>query len=223
MIIKNDCNITELVIHQLKAFYVEINEDAIKKAVPNALDQMSINYEGYKDKRYILNDEVIFSPYISTQWVVFLYRLSRTLFLDGDEIAADQVYYLNKILNSVDWLYSVKLPPHFYCEHPLGSILGRAIYGDGLFVNQGTTVGGNIKDGKVIYPTIGDNVILFANATIIGNTNIGRNVIISANTYLINDNVPDNCIVFGKSPQIEIKKKSEEYMIEYIMKQRGWN
>ena len=73
-------------------------------------------------------------------------------------------------MHSIDWFYAVELPVHFLCEHPLGSVLGRAIYGDYLFVYQGTTVGGNRNKGILSYPKIGTNVVLYANATILGNT-----------------------------------------------------
>ena len=113
-------------------------------------------------------------------------------------------------MHSVDWYYEVKLPVHFMAEHPLGSVLGRAEYGDYLFVYQGTTVGGNRKDGKLYYPVLGNNILIYANSTILGNCHIGNNVIISAESYIINETIPDNCIVFGKSPDIVIKNKSEE-------------
>ena len=132
------------------------------------------------------------------------------------------VYYLNKIMHANDWFYAVSLPCHFLCEHPLGSVLGRANYGDYLFVYQGTTVGGNRNKGKLYYPILGDNVILYANATVLGNTHIGNNVVISANSYLINETIPSNCVVFGSSPDIIIKKKSEEEIKTYTDHIWGW-
>ncbi len=125
---------------------------------------------------------------------------------------ADIVYYLNKIMHANDWFYQVELPAHFMAEHPVGSVLGKAVYGDYLFIYQGTTVGGNRRNGNLFYPTLGNNVLLYANSTILGNTQIGNNVIIAACTYLLDEKIPDNCIVFGKSPHIEIKMKDEEYI-----------
>ena len=128
---------------------------------------------------------------------------------------------MNKIMHANDWLYAVNLPPHFLCEHPLGSVLGRAKYGDYLLVYQGTTVGGNRgKDGKLFYPTLGNNVVLYANATVLGDTHVGNNVVISANTYLMNEVIPDNCLVFGKSPDVIIKARSEDEMTAYF--ERMW-
>jgi len=45
---------------------------------------------------------------------------------------------------------------------------------------------------------------------VLGDSHIGNNVVISAETYIINENIPDNSIVFGKSPNLIIKTKSEE-------------
>ena len=119
----------------------------------------------------------------------FLYRLSHLLYLNGNIYEAECVYYLNKIMHSVDWFYQIELPEHFLAEHPLGSVLGKAKYSDYLFVYQGTTIGGNRNQGTIYYPQIGNNVIL------------------SADSYVINENIPDNCIVFGQSPNIIVKEK----------------
>ena len=126
------------------------------------------------------------------------------------------------MMHANDWFYAIDLPEHFLCEHPLGSVLGRAEYGDYLFVYQGTTVGGNRSNGNLYYPVLGDNVIMFANSTILGDSHIGNNVVVSAETYIINDNVPDNSIVFGKSPNLIIKTKTEVEIKAYTQHILGW-
>ncbi len=78
------------------------------------------------------------------------------------------------------------------------------------------------KNGELYYSTIGENVILFANATVLGDTKIGNNVIVSADTYLINEDIPDNSVVFGKSPAITIKNKSEDEIKRYTQHIWGW-
>ena len=65
-------------------------------------------------------------------------------------------------------------------------------------------------------------MILFANSTVLGDTHIGNNVVVSANTYLINEVIPDNCVVFGKSPDIVIKQKTEEEIKQYTRHIWGW-
>ena len=162
---------------------------------------------------------------MSVQWMIFLYRLAHQIFINGNGNTpkeADQIYYLNKIMHSNDWFYAIELPEHFLCEHPLGSVLGRAEYGDHLFVYQGTTIGGNRAKDKLTYPVLGDNVILYANSTVLGDTHIGNNVVVSAGTYIINENIPDNCIVFGTSPNLTIKVKPEAQIKKYTQHIWGW-
>lgn len=122
----------------------------------------------------------------------------------------EYVYYLNKIMHSIDWFYAVSLPEHFGAEHPLGSVLGRANYGDYFFIYQGCTVGGNRKGGTLYYPDMGHHCVMFANSSIIGKCNIENNVILSSYCHVKDEDVPDNCIVFGESPHLIIKERTEE-------------
>lgn len=69
-------------------------------------------------------------------YCILLYWLSRELFQNGKLELADKVYYLNKMLNAVELFYEVKLPAIWSCEHPLGSVMGRADYGDYFFFYQ---------------------------------------------------------------------------------------
>ena len=142
---------------------------------------------------------------------IFLYWLSRELFLNRKSELADKVYYLNKALNSVELFYEVKLPDIWTCEHPLGSVMGKAVYGNYFSFYQGCTVGGNFKkDGTIIYPQIGHHVKMFSNSKILGNSNVGNNVIISANCYIKNQDVPNDTIVFGQSPNLTFKENDFE-------------
>lgn len=203
-------NTSNLVVHQLNNYWPSNEKVELYDYVKQALHDMDVNYSAAVNKRLYNDEGIVFNPNFSITWMIFLYRLSHRLFVDGKQEYADRVYYLNKIMHSNDWYHAIELPEHFLAEHPLGTVLGRAQYGDYFFVYQGCTVGGNRKNGKLNYPKIGKNVIMYANSTILGDCNIGNNVVISANSYLINEEVPDNCIVFGSSPNIVIKKRNEE-------------
>ncbi|MEG2898635.1 MAG: transferase, partial [Eubacterium sp.] len=90
-------------------------------------------------------------------------------------------------------------------------------YSDYFFFYQGCTVGGN--KGK--YPTIGKNVTMFSNSSILGESYVGEHVVISTGTLIKDENIPDYSLVFGQSPELIIKQKDKEYMIH--MSQQFWN
>lgn len=218
--------IEKLLIHQLRLYWSDIDEKIIRNAIPATMNAIENNFKGLPNSRFFCNGLIQFSPFMSVHWMIFLYRLSHEIYVQHGTVntpkEADCIYYLNKIMHSNDWFYAVELPQHFLCEHPLGSVLGRAQYGDYFFVYQGTTVGGNRNKGQLCYPVIGNNVVLFANSTILGNSLIGDNVVVSAETYIINEVIPNNCIVFGRSPNLIIKMKSEEEIKSYTKYIWGW-
>jgi serine O-acetyltransferase len=155
------------------------------------------------NKYYHKNGDVYFNPFQSAQYTIFLYLISREIFENTDSrLLADKIYYLNKTLNGCDIFYEVELPEYFTLDHPVGSVIGRARYGNGFSFSQCCTVGNN----KGIYPILGDNVKMCAYSSIIGNCNIGNNVIIGANSGVKDIDIPDNTIVFGQSPNNILKK-----------------
>lgn len=143
-----------------------------------------------------------------------LFKRSQTEKDDNKFVLAEQVYYLNKIMHGVNFFYAINLPEHFCVEHPIGSILGRAEYGDYFLIYQGVTIGGSYdKDGKIEYPKLGNNVTCFSNSSILGNCKIGNNVIIGANTQIVNRDIPANSKVIYKDGNIVIKQN--EFKAEF--------
>lgn len=161
----------------------------------------------FSASKYCQIEEVYPSPFHSGKYAILLYCLSRELFLrDGNGERAEKIYYLNKILNSVDIYYEVNMPTVWGVEHPIGSVLGRAAYGNKFFFYQGCTVGGS----GGAYPHIGDGVVMYSHSKLLGKSHTGNNVIFSANSYVIDQNIPSNCIVFGQGRDIVIKEISME-------------
>jgi len=193
-----------LVVKQLDHFFLDIDSTAIKAHLGTTLQRLEKCLQATCNKYYYIEDELVFNPYHSGQYSIFLYYLANTIYRSGfTGDITDKIYYLNKIMNSVDWYYQIVLPDIFSVEHPLGSVLGRAKYSDKFFIYQGVTVGGN----KGCYPTIGENVIMYSNSTVVGDSHIGNNVAISSGSYIKDEVIPDNSIVFGQSPNLIIKTK----------------
>lgn len=83
--------------------------------------------------------------------------------------------------------------------HPSGIIIGdKARIGNNVTIFQQVTIGGaRIGDAKnQLYPTIGNDCILFAGAKLLGKVKIGESCIIGANAVVIKD-IPDYCTAVG--------------------------
>lgn len=199
--IDND-TLLAILIHRLRNFFfIDDNEVVlIKKYHNNILEKLQTCFLGIENKYFQKNDRAYFSYSHSGQYLIYLYFYSK-VFSNLKHPLKDKFYYLNKIMHGVDLYCEIDLPCIFFFEHPLGLVLGRAVYGENFFAMQGCTVGGN----KGIYPVIGENVKMFSDSKIIGASKIGNNVWISANTYIKDQDVPSNTIVFGSSPNLIFK------------------
>lgn len=194
-----------LVARQLGAmFEYHPAEDAapLDSALAAALERTRRCFSGIVLKRYRREDgTAVFNPFHSGQYCIFLYHLGRVLALQGAASLADRIYYLNRALNGVDLFHQVELPDVFCVEHPLGSVIGRARFGNGFFFAQGVTVGGN----KGAYPVLGAHVSMLSNSKVVGASVIGDHVILSANSYVKDAVIPPHSIVFGQDRHLVIK------------------
>lgn len=201
------------VLRQLTSFFPPLSEQEKKmltECLDVAIEKCEFNFS-HSDNKYFSQIKdgkkiVRFDAYHSIQWMTFLYYLSHELFLKKSNLC-DKVYYLNKILHSVDLFYAIELPSIWSAEHPLGSVMGRAKYSNGFFFYQGCSVGGTKdREGNIYYPVIEENVRMYSNSCILGRCHIGAGAQIGAGAIIKNQDVPANSIVFGQSPNLIIKK-----------------
>lgn len=156
-------------------------------------------------------DAALVSPLHSCQYAMFLYFLSRAL---RRPRAKDMVYGLLKMTSGADIFHQTGLPETFFFDHPVGSVLGRAAYGNHFVFAQGVTVGNN----RGAYPTFGDRVCLNSGAKVVGACRIGDDVIIAANAYVKDRDIPSGSIVFGQDRALVVKTGREAANREFFRK-----
>lgn len=206
MLIKN--NPKEQLIRQLNNFY-GINEKEISiidEIYPRTIAKIATCFKHINNKYYHDEHDQIFNPLHVAQWTMFLYLMSRySKDYFGCELC-DKLYGLNKCISSADIFYGVDMPNIWFFDHPQGSVMGRAQYSDFFTFSQGCTVGNN----KGVFPQFGEHVSMLSNSKILGNCKVGDHVILSANSYLLDQDIPSYSIVFGISPNIIIKSITPE-------------
>ncbi len=98
---------------------------------------------------------------------------------------------------------------YFFIDHGTGIVIGETtVIGDHVKLYQGVTLGAKSfeldEDGNPIknikrHPNIGNNVIIYANATILGgNTFIGDNCVIGGNVWLTHSVEPDQVVYYSE-------------------------
>lgn len=88
-----------------------------------------------------------------------------------------------------------------FCHYSRIVIAQSVNIGKNISIHQGVTIG-RIFNGKYSgVPTIGDNVVIFSGAKVLGNIQIGDNAVIGANA-VVTKNVPANAVVAGVPAKI---------------------
>ena len=117
----------------------------------------------------------------------------------------------------------------FFIDHGTGIVIGEtAIIGQNVKIYQGVTLGaistrgGQKLSGKKRHPTIGDNVTIYAGASILGGeTVIGESSIIGGNTF-ITSSVPANTRLTVKNPEMEYRSQDSRRRKEEVKPGDEW-
>jgi len=106
----------------------------------------------------------------------------------------------------------------FFIDHGTGVVIGETcVIGTNVKLYQGVTLGalsfakdadGELVRGTKRHPTLEDDVIVYANATILGgNTTVGARSVIGSNVWLTQSVAPDTVVVLEK-PALRLKAGS---------------
>jgi serine O-acetyltransferase len=142
-------------------------------------------------------DEVVFS-YPGVQ-AICVYRVAHALGLLGAAIVPRMMTELAHSETGIDIHPGAKIGEAFFIDHGTGVVIGETtVIGRRVRIYQGVTLGAlSLPTGEVRalsahkrHPTLEDDVIIYANATILGgDTVIGRGAVIGGNSW-ITESVP---------------------------------
>ncbi len=139
-------------------------------------------------------DEVVFS--YNSFHAIYIYRIANLLYnLNVSLIPRFLTEYAHSI-TGIDIHPGCTIGDYFFIDHGTGIVIGETtIIGKNVSLYQGVTLGAkSLKDGKILsgikrHPTLCDNVVIYANATILGgDTIIKENSVIPGNAFIIESN-----------------------------------
>lgn len=92
------------------------------------------------------------------------------------------------------------------------TINSNAKIGRNCNIHKGVVIGQANRGSRKGYPTIGDRVWIGINSAIVGNVNIGDDVMIAPNSF-VNVDIPSHSVVFGNPCIIQHRDwATEEYV-----------
>ncbi len=166
-------------------------------------------YEG--DPAATGTDEVIFC--YPGLYAIICYRVANRLLREGASIIPRMITEHAHEKTGIDIHPGATIGKWFFIDHGTGIVIGETtIIGERVRIYQGVTLGGRslpkgkarAAESKKRHPTIEDEVIIYANATILGgDTVIGRGAVIGGNCWVTTSVEPgaritiDECGTYG--------------------------
>ncbi|MCI0643118.1 MAG: serine acetyltransferase [Gemmataceae bacterium] len=146
---------------------------------------------------------------------VTVYRLAHELLLLGVPLIPRMMTEHAHSKTGIDIHPGARIGPGFFIDHGTGVVIGETCdIGKQVKLYQGVTLGalsfprdaaGNIIRGMKRHPTLEDDVVVYANATILGgDTVVGHHAVIGSNVWLTQSVEPYTVVLLEK-PQLRIK------------------
>jgi len=157
------------------------------------------------------------------------YRLAHELYLLNVPVIPRLMTEFAHSRTGIDIHPGATIGKHFFIDHGTGIVVGEtSIIGENVKIYQGVTIGalstrgGQKLAGKKRHPTIEDNVVIYAGASILGGeTTIGRNSVIGGNTF-ITRSVPADTRGSIKNPEMEYYSAGKKHVKEEIKQDEAW-
>jgi serine O-acetyltransferase len=140
---------------------------------------------------------------------VSVYRIAHELLLLGVPLVPRMMTEHAHSRTGIDIHPGARIKPGFFIDHGTGVVIGETCdIGANVKLYQGVTLGalsfprdaaGNIIRGMKRHPTLEDEVVVYANATILGgDTVIGRGAVIGSNVWLTQSVAPFTVVALEK-------------------------
>ena len=173
------------------------------------------------------HDEILFS-YPSVE-AIATHRIAHELYLREVPLIPRIMSERAHSHTGIDIHPGARIGPRFFIDHGTGVVIGETTtIGKNVKVYQGVTLGalspfdknGNPAKGVKRHPDVEDDVIIYANATILGgSTVIGRGAVIGANTW-VSKSVPPGAVV-GQRILPKFSSREPPYAID-LEKAQGY-
>ena len=181
---------------------------------PSILNKLQLDAKAFLESDPAANSiEEIYLAYPGF-FAIAVYRFGHELYKIGLPLVPRLMTEYAHRLTGTEINAGAQIGDSFFIDHATGTIIGETvIIKKNVKIYQGVTLGAKYVTrelkGTKRHPTVEDNVIIYANATILGGkTVIGANSIIGGNVWLTKS-VPPNSTI-SNTKQVNIKT-NEEY------------
>jgi serine O-acetyltransferase len=197
---------------QLACAFPDGARDDVDPVIDSALERLEYCFRRIALPHYNRDGQANFNHLHGDQTASFYYLAANSAFLRGDVGLAQKFFLLNKAMNGIVCMYDTQLPPVFAFIHTVGTVVGKARYGNYVALFQGVTVGAD----RGSLPRIGERCVIYGGAIVAGDSELGDGVVVAGNSAVIHQDVPADCVASGRSPDLVIARRKRDVVAQYF-------
>lgn len=154
----------------------------------------------YRNDPAVRNIEFLLYPGLHA---ILIHRFTHLLWKAKIPFVPRLLSQISRFLTGIEIHPGAKIGKGCFIDHGMGVVVGETTeIGDSCVLFHNVTLGGTGKHKGKRHPTIGDNVMIGTGAILLGPINVGTNVRIGANTFILMQDIPDNTTVAGTPGRI---------------------
>jgi serine O-acetyltransferase len=117
---------------------------------------------------------------------LWLHRVAHGLWRRNHLTLARLLSHANRFLTGIEIHPGARIGRRFFIDHGSGVVIGEtAEVGDDVLMYQGAVLGGTSSEHTKRHPTIGNDVVIGANAVILGNITVGDGTKVGSGSVVI--------------------------------------
>lgn len=143
----------------------------------------------------------------------WLHRIAYGLWNRRHLTLARLLSHLNRFFTGVEIHPGARIGRRFFIDHGAGVVIGETTeIGDDVLMYQGAVLGGTSSEHTKRHPTVGNRVVIGANAVVLGNITIGDGAKVGSGSVVVESVPPDATVVGvpGRITQINGKRFGQQ-------------
>jgi len=127
---------------------------------------------------------------------LWLHRLAHFLWRHRLRFLGRLLSHFSRFATGIEIHPGASISRRFFIDHGMGVVIGEtAEIGDDVLLYQGVVLGGTTLEKRKRHPTIGNNVVIGAGATLLGPITIGDGARIGAGSVVVQSVPPETTVV----------------------------
>lgn len=146
---------------------------------------------------------------------IWMHRIAHFFWRHGWKNLGRLISHISRFLTGIEIHPGAKIGRRFFIDHGMGVVIGETTeIGDDVLMYQGAVLGGTTREKKKRHPTIGNRVIIGADAVVLGAIEIGDGARVGSGSVVVKS-VPAGATVVGVPGRIvEAKEPKVKPLID---------